>query len=62
MTKYSAEKNKKFLKELLAIPGANKLGEFSLTDGRISHITKFMGETLYDENMGGKYGNMHVAL
>jgi len=62
VTKFSAKENQKLLKELIAIPNANRLWEFSLTDGRISHITKFMWETLYDENMGGKYGNMHVAL
>jgi len=50
------------LKEIISIPNANRLGEFSLTDGRFSHITKFMGETLYDENVGGKYGNTHVAV
>ena len=38
------------------------IGEFSLTDGRVSKITKFMAETLFDENMGGKYGNTHIAL
>jgi aminopeptidase len=62
VTKFSAKENQKLLKELIAIPNANRLWEFSLTDGRISHITKFMGETLYDENMWGKYGNMHIAL
>lgn len=48
--------------ELLKIPNANKLGEFSLTDSRCSRITKFMAETLYDENIGGQYGNTHVAI
>ncbi|MBU0470981.1 MAG: aminopeptidase, partial [Nanoarchaeota archaeon] len=24
--------------------------------------TKFMGETLFDENVGGKNGNMHLAI
>lgn len=62
ITKYSAKKNEKVLKEIISIPNANRLGEFSLTDGRFSHITKFMGETLYDENVGGKYGNTHVAV
>jgi aminopeptidase len=48
---YDAKENKELLKEMINIPNANKVGEFSLTDGRFSHITKFMGETLYDENM-----------
>ena len=62
VTKFSAKENQALLKALLKIPNANRLGEFSLTDGRISHITKFMGETLFDENMWGKLWNMHVAL
>jgi len=62
VVKSSAKVNEKLLKELIKIPNANKLWEFSLTDGRTSHITKFMGETLFDENMGWKYGNMHIAL
>lgn len=41
---------------------ADQLGEFSLTDSRHSKITKFMANTLFDENAGGAYGNMHVAV
>lgn len=41
---------------------ANKIGEYSLTDKRYSRITKFMANTLFDENMGGEYGNTHLAL
>ena len=47
---------------MLKTSGGDHLGEFSLTDARLSRITKSMGEILYDENMGGKYGNTHVAL
>ncbi len=58
-----ASYNQKFLQTMLATDkGASQLGEFSLTDKRISRITKFMAETLFDENMGGKYGNTHVAV
>lgn len=57
-----ATKNEKVLKEMIATDGANRLGEFSLTDRRFSRITKFMAETLYDENVGGRYGNTHVAI
>ena len=57
-----ATKNEKLLKEMLATKGADKLGEFSLTDARHSRITKFMAETLFDENIGGQYGNTHVAV
>ncbi len=60
--KSKASKNYDVLKSMLAIEGGNRLGEFSLTDSRLSRITKFMAETLYDENMGGKYGNSHVAI
>jgi aminopeptidase len=42
--------------------GASRLGEFSLTDRRFSRITRFMADTLFDENFGGDYGNAHVAL
>ncbi len=42
--------------------GANKLGEFSLTDKRFSKINVFMANTLFDENYGGKYGNCHIAV
>lgn len=62
VTKSKATKNHDLLKAMLKTPGGNKLGEFSLTDARLSKITKFMAEILYDENTGGKYGNTHVAL
>ena len=42
--------------------GADKVGEFSLTDKRFSKINRFMAKTLYDENYGGRYGNCHIAL
>jgi aminopeptidase len=58
----SAKKGEKLLKAMVKTPGADKIGEFSLTDRRHSRITKFMAETLYDENMGGPQGNTHIAL
>ena len=57
-----AQKNEKLLKEMIAQDGMDKIGEFSLTDKRFSKISKFMAETLFDENFGGKYGNFHIAL
>ncbi len=60
--KSSATSNEKLLKEMIATPGADKIGEYSLTDKRFSRITKFMAETLFDENMGGPFGNTHLAL
>jgi aminopeptidase len=58
----SAEENEGVLTEMIATPGADRIGEFSLTDRRLSRITRFMAHTLYDENVGGRYGNTHVAL
>jgi aminopeptidase len=62
VTKSSATKNEKVLKEMIKNKGGNQVGEYSLTDARLSRITKFMAETLYDENVGGKFGNSHIAL
>jgi aminopeptidase len=58
----NADTNEDSLKEILKAPGGNHIGEFSLTDARLSRITKFMAETLFDENRGGKYGNTHIAI
>ncbi len=62
VVKSKAKTNEKVLKEMIATPGADKIGEYSLTDKRHSRITKFMAETLFDENMGGPQGNTHLAL
>lgn len=61
--KATAEVGEKFLKEYIKTdPGAAMVGEFSLTDKRFSKINKFMANTLFDENFGGKNGNMHLAV
>lgn len=61
--KISARVGEKFVRKQLSMDeGANKLGEFSLTDRRFSKIDRFMANTLFDENYGGKWGNCHVAL
>ncbi len=63
ITNAIAKKNGSLLKEMIATDeGSNKIGEYSLTDSRLSRITKFMAETLFDENIGGKYGNTHIAI
>lgn len=62
VVKSKAKTNEKLLKQMIATPGANRIGEYSLTDRRHSRITKFMAETLYDENIGGRFGNTHLAL
>jgi aminopeptidase len=58
----TAEENEAVIREMVATENADKVGEFSLTDRRFSRITRFMAETLYDENVGGPYGNTHIAL
>lgn len=60
--KSKASKNEKLLKQMIATENADKVGEFSMTDRRFSRITKFMAETLFDENTGGPNGNSHIAL
>jgi aminopeptidase len=57
-----AKKGDKFLQEMLKTKNANKIGEFSLTDKRMSRITHPMAETLFDENTGGEFGNSHLAI
>ncbi len=62
VVKSRAKNGQKLLHEMIRTPGANQIGEFSMTDRRHSRITKFMAETLFDENMGGPQGNSHIAL
>jgi aminopeptidase len=58
-----AEKGRDFVgKQLSVDQGACRVGEFSLTDKRFSKIDKFMANTLFDENFGGRHGNCHIAL
>jgi aminopeptidase len=58
-----AEKGEEFaVKQASMDKGAGRVGEFSLTDRRFSRINRFMANTLYDENYGGRYGNSHLAL
>jgi len=59
----TATANEKLLTAMIASdPGAGAVGEISLTDGRLSPLTRYMGETLYDENRGGPQGNFHLAV
>ena len=61
--KIKAKEGEEFVKKQLAMdPGASRIGEFSLTDRRYSRIDRFMADTLFDENFGGKEGNCHLAL
>jgi aminopeptidase len=59
----AAQEGQDFIQKQVAMDqGAARLGEFSLTDKRFSKIDRFMANTLYDENFGGRFGNCHVAL
>jgi len=61
--KVRAETGEEFVRKQLSMDkGANKIGEFSLTDRRFSKINKFMANTLFDENYGGSFGNCHIAV
>jgi aminopeptidase len=57
-----ADKNDDILQEMVKIEWMDHLWEFSLTDARMSKITHFMAESLFDENVWWKYWNTHVAL
>lgn len=59
---FEASAGKELLGQMIATKGADMVGEFSLTDNRFSNISHFMGETLFDENIGGRFGNTHLAL
>ena len=58
----SARIGNNLLQEMIKTPNANKIGEYSLTDKRMSRITHVMAETLFDENIGGPFGNTHLAI
>ena len=59
----TAGQGEDFVKKQVAMDkGSDRLGEFSLTDKTFSKIDKFMANTLFDENYGGKFGNCHVAI
>jgi aminopeptidase len=62
VTKATAKKGQKILRDMIETKDANKVGEFSLTDKRLSRITHPMAETLFDENIGGPFGNTHIAV
>jgi aminopeptidase len=58
----TADEHEPLLRQMIATTGADRIGEYSLTDARLSRITKFMANTLYDENVGGPHGNTHLAI
>ncbi len=63
IVKAGAEKGEAFLKKMIEMDrGSKRIGEFSMTDRRFSRINRFMADTLFDENFGGKFGNCHLAI
>ncbi|MDQ6607615.1 MAG: aminopeptidase [Actinomycetota bacterium] len=62
LTRAIAAEGEHLLSELLGTENANRVGEFSLTDSRLSPITRFMADILFDENVGGPFGNTHIAM
>lgn len=58
----TASQNENLLQEMIKQENADKIGEYSLTDKRLSKISKFMANTLFDENFGGEFGNTHLAV
>jgi len=60
--KSAASKNYEVLQKMIEVENADKVGEFSLTDKKMSKIDHFMAETLFDENISGPFGNTHIAL
>ncbi len=61
--KIKADEGSEFARKQLAMDeGASQVGEFSLTDKRFSKIDRFMANTLFDENFGGRNGNCHIAV
>ncbi|MDA8068197.1 MAG: aminopeptidase [Actinomycetota bacterium] len=62
VTAATADENQELIEQIVAAPGGDRVGEYSLTDARLSRIDRFMASTLYDENMGGPFGNTHLAV
>lgn len=62
VTRAVAKEGQAILDSMIARKNANKIGEYSLTDKRYSRITRFMANTLFDENVGGAFGNTHLAI
>jgi aminopeptidase len=62
VTSVSASENATLVEDMVKARNADRVGEFSLTDARLSPIDHFMATTLFDENMGGPFGNTHLAL
>lgn len=63
VVKAEAGTGQDFARKQIALDrGAGRVGEFSLTDRRFSRIDRFMANTLFDENFGGRYGNCHLAV
>lgn len=62
VTEAHASENEQLVLDMVKAKNGDRVGEFSLTDASLSPIDHFMATTLFDENMGGPYGNTHLAL
>lgn len=62
VVKAQAKTGQKLLTAMVKSKNADKIGEFSLTDKRLSRINHIMAEILFDENISGQYGNCHLAI
>lgn len=62
VVKAEASEGQDVLDSMIKREHANKIGEYSLTDSRLSRIKKFTANTLFDENIGGEFGNTHLAV
>lgn len=63
VTRAYATKGNNVLQQMLKSTNANKIGEYYLTRTHDFHASPHpMAETLYDENIGGPFGNTHLAI
>ncbi len=62
MTEASAEENEQILTEMIATEGADRVGEFSLTDRRFSGSRGSWPTRSMTRTSAGTFGNTHIAL
>ncbi len=62
LVELNARRNQKNLNDFFSKKNTRRIGEISFTDRRISSIDKVLNCSLYDENFGGKHGNMHIGM
>lgn len=62
LTSYHSSNEPQLLKKIIEQEHMNRIGEFSLTDNSISPISTYLANSILDENIGGEFGNCHIAL